>query len=721
MRMPPLFFPMGPHHMPYPSSEFTPSPTASASDSEYWNAMSQINIPQRNSKSDSPTEKKAAATPPDNGGFTFITAGKPADFKSKRTMTQVRKKAMGSFLEKGKSKDGVSRDSAEGSNSVTSGASQHSPIVEYHLVDLSRTPNVVSSESTTVRKKKSMPPRRVARDGLGSSVSRSSSPNQVAIVSTRTDATVPPAVLIVPPRDRKDLPFDHHEVLSPSLGLTLDPFGTMFQSSNARVCVENLKWNCSRYYGTRGLGQYWIPHCLDHPHTFLSTLCLAAAHKDVLEERQTDSLETTALRQDTIKMVGENLLNSTKSVADHNIMAVSQLIICEVILRKGADLAFHESGMEAMIKQRGGLSQLGVHGYLASTSSWIHLISAILRGAEPRPMYFEFCVQNPATDYPPSATIPDSPIFCPRERLYTLEKSKKCSSKALDLLNDVRKLVDLFLHDTREGQPNSPATTTLCMKITNDYAPTWNHAESRVVREDEWKYEAIRLTAVVLATAITQRLPLPSALACATTARHMSITDTTSVASRSNDSLFSTLENQQITPVTDYSISPSFSMAAPTPGIDSSYFIFDAHSLATSPSQASSSAKRPSIASTTYSSEMSNYRLAPPKKPATSGPLTILKDTKDALEKSNLSDCWKDMAGVLLWVGLVMGAASRDSESKVLSRYFSATTMRAAIMLCFDHPSAMHSTMLKMTEIVKALSTSQGTTDVATTHKKRKA
>jgi hypothetical protein len=61
------------------------------------------------------------------------------------------------------------------------------------------------------------------------------------------------------------------------------------------------------------------------------------------------------------------------------------------------------------------------------------------------------------------------------------------------------------------------------------------------------------------------------------------------------------------------------------------------------------------------------------------------------------------MAGVLLWIGLVMGAASNENEDKLLARYFSATTMRACIMLCFEHPEAVHSTMLKMTDIVEAL------------------
>jgi hypothetical protein len=64
------------------------------------------------------------------------------------------------------------------------------------------------------------------------------------------------------------------------------------------------------------------------------------------------------------------------------------------------------------------------------------------------------------------------------------------------------------------------------------------------------------------------------------------------------------------------------------------------------------------------------------------------------------------MAGVLLWISLVMGAASReDSDSGLLKRYYSATAMRALCMLCFDHREAMHSTTLKMEKIVERLGT----------------
>jgi hypothetical protein len=60
------------------------------------------------------------------------------------------------------------------------------------------------------------------------------------------------------------------------------------------------------------------------------------------------------------------------------------------------------------------------------------------------------------------------------------------------------------------------------------------------------------------------------------------------------------------------------------------------------------------------------------------------------------------MAGVLLWIGLVAGAASRRSD-KVLKKWFAALAMRCGIMLCFEHPEAIHATMVRMGELVSGL------------------
>lgn len=665
----------------------------------------------RNKKVKSPPKTAEA---PSNGDFTFITGNKPADFRSKKTMTAVRRKAMDSFLKTDKSKDGASRSSAERSNSDASDT-QVPPGAAQHAVEANTGNDLANRrENRDVAKRPS---------SIGSAPSNLSSSSEMQVRMPRAHTTIAtaPTLLIIPSRKKEDvqggLLFDEW-VVPPlrSIGKSLDPFRTMYQSSHPRVSVEALKHHCSAYFGTYGLGKYWIPYCVDHPHTFLSTLCLAAAHYDVLNESSTESLTTSALRQDIIVMVGENLLNPTQSVADHNIIAVSQLIICEVISRKEADLRFHEKGMETMITQRGGLSELGVQGRLASAVSWVNLASAILREALPRPMYFDFCCARSTMEWPISAAIPESPIFCPRGDFFTIRRSRKANPSLIDILHDVRTMVSLFLQDAQCDGQNVMSIAELYKRIS-EYPTAATLSRRNVLKECDWKYEAIRITALVQATAIFKQLPLSESLVVAAVAstRKLSLLDTTSIASRSNESIFSTIDSQQFTPVTDYSTSPSLSMVSPSPGIDPNCFPFDAHSLAAYSPQASPLSRHPYVSKMNISANMGYFPSAQPAKTAPSKSTKLLRDLKETLEKSNLSDCWSDMAGVLLWIGLVMGAASRDSDSKVLSKYFSATTMRAGIMLCFDHPEAMHATMLKMTQVVQALSSNSTTGDVATT------
>jgi len=60
------------------------------------------------------------------------------------------------------------------------------------------------------------------------------------------------------------------------------------------------------------------------------------------------------------------------------------------------------------------------------------------------------------------------------------------------------------------------------------------------------------------------------------------------------------------------------------------------------------------------------------------------------------------MAGVLLWIGLAAGAASRKSE-KVARKWFSALAMRCSIILCFEHQEPTHATLLRMGDIIEGV------------------
>ncbi|KAI4643278.1 uncharacterized protein J4E78_010004 [Alternaria triticimaculans] len=462
----------------------------------------------------------------------------------------------------------------------------------------------------------------------------------------------------------------------------------MFQSRNTRVNVERLKIECSKYFGTEGLGRYWIPECLSYAHTFLSTLYMASAYDDVVHNREIESLETAALRQDVIHFVGGHLTDVEQSVADHNIIAVSQLILGDVISRADLGLRYHQMGIAKMIEQRGGLQTLGVNGQLASAVSWANLATAALQEASPTRMYVDYCEMRALKTYPLIATIPESPLYHPHGKFMTIERSANCNANAQKLLEDVRTMMEDLLDTNSSRRAGSSNKSRSAYDRIIRFRSVQPSRKTSILKTKDWKYEAIRLAAIVQAQAMFDQVPLSEALDRVQLPEIQPFLYSSSMASHSNGSFSSTLDPQDVSPATDLSESPMF--GSYSEGFPSNHRFSN-----------SSTSSRPLLSSLQSSS--SDVPLQQEVLMREVSGDTILQQLRDALENSNLSDCWSDMAGVLLWIGLVMGAASNNSKDKIVRRYFSATTMRACIMLCFEHPEAIHSTMLRMTDLIAAL------------------
>ncbi|KAJ4380895.1 hypothetical protein N0V86_004258 [Didymella sp. IMI 355093] len=346
------------------------------------------------------------------------------------------------------------------------------------------------------------------------------------------------------------------------------------------------------------------------------------------------------------------MLHPDRKVDELNITSTIQLIVAEVIGREEISLKINENGIEQMILLRGGLNQLRMNGYLASTCSWVLLESAILREERPKQIHY----QNITTKYPPVSRI---------ER------------------------------------------------------PT----------QEDYKYEAVRITAILQATAIIKGLPLSKALPHAAeklSARPSSFEEASHSINSPTTPLSPMTTRQDA--LTEYAASLAF----PPP---SSYFDGSRTSISsvtTSHPSVSSSISYPSFSSVetlrssvssipeSYPSadlSSSNLRLLSTRStPDTTNPFAswipsptptastdLLTHLKAVLNASNLSEAWKDMAGVLLWIGLTFGAASHQVGHRALEKWYSALSMRASTLLSFQYPEPVHCTVLKMTRIVGAL------------------
>jgi len=180
-------------------------------------------------------------------------------------MTVVRKKAMDAFLKGDKKTSRKSKSPADRSrlDSVDSGSrvshgSRSSITNDDAATEASTVPTTVSQGTESVKRTTTISPNRSPAPSNYEQVT--SAEGSAARTQRPRDFILPAAPIVLPCRRSVPLPYDTH-VPPPfvSIGKALDPFRTMFQSSHPSVSVEELKFYCSRYFGTRSLGKYWIP------------------------------------------------------------------------------------------------------------------------------------------------------------------------------------------------------------------------------------------------------------------------------------------------------------------------------------------------------------------------------------------------------------------------------------------------------------------------------
>lgn len=75
---------------------------------------------------------------------------------------------------------------------------------------------------------------------------------------------------------------------------------------------------------------------------------------------------------------------------------------------------------------------------------------------------------------------------------------------------------------------------------------------------------------------------------------------------------------------------------------------------------------------------------------------------KAALLKSDLSDCWGDMAGVLFWVALIGAAAAKEEKER---KWLRAIAVRCTVVLAFEHGAAVLRMLRELLRITEGLET----------------
>lgn len=153
----------------------------------------------------------------------------------------------------------------------------------------------------------------------------------------------------------------------------LEPFGSWPSFSDPAIDIYELKWKCSQRFGSKSLSMHWIPLILRARHAFLSTLCISSAHDDIMTRsllpphlHNGDSLENRwKVRSGVIAMINDSMSDPKMRVADETIIAVLHVLNSEIMGCNDKSMRVHQAGLQAMVKERGGLEKLGAGGQLA--------------------------------------------------------------------------------------------------------------------------------------------------------------------------------------------------------------------------------------------------------------------------------------------------------------------------------------------------------------------
>ena len=164
------------------------------------------------------------------------------------------------------------------------------------------------------------------------------------------------------------------------LGFKVSPYHTWLQSANTAVDLEKLKFACGRRLRSCSMAKLWLPNLIRARHSFLSTICISAAHDEAMQRfvfgseslslrgsKKAVVYERLAVKSEVISMINASLDDPNQRISDATIIAVLNIFNSEIIGCDATALAVHQKGLNKMISMRGGLDKLGVFGHLART------------------------------------------------------------------------------------------------------------------------------------------------------------------------------------------------------------------------------------------------------------------------------------------------------------------------------------------------------------------
>ena len=109
--------------------------------------------------------------------------------------------------------------------------------------------------------------------------------------------------------------------------------------------------------------RHWIPYTVQHPLGLQALLYTAACF--LTETGHVSKTLTMAYKSLVYQMLNSALRNEKTQCEDSTVLTITQLIIDEWLWGATTDLQAHMHGLQMVVRMRGGLQNLGMHGFLA--------------------------------------------------------------------------------------------------------------------------------------------------------------------------------------------------------------------------------------------------------------------------------------------------------------------------------------------------------------------
>ncbi|KAF1817095.1 hypothetical protein P152DRAFT_469583 [Eremomyces bilateralis CBS 781.70] len=271
--------------------------------------------------------------------------------------------------------------------------------------------------------------------------------------------------------------------------------------------MEELKCHCSATFSCPNLGRTWIPKATSSKLSFLSTLCISAAHLDAMRGER--SIWAPLMGQ-MIPLLRIMTADRTLNTSDQAIISVLQVLLGTMIACQEVSSNIHWQGLAQLVTLRGGLLQLDP--VIAMMISIHSVESSILSESPIVPEYLEFLRQRRERSQP-GQPIRYSPLYSNQVELMELRHDPYCSHNTYELLCDIYSLTNLISImrspiaelknfqslDDMEAERQSICARIACLPSAFSGDSKDLSRRARIVR---YRFESCRIAALIYSNAI---------------------------------------------------------------------------------------------------------------------------------------------------------------------------------------------------------------------------